>query len=135
MVGARDLPRGLDRPPECSTDAQRKGRLPGPVRASDHDAASRSGGTLVHGKILTRILREPRRPRPRQRSDPSAARRRHKAHTRTGDAPEPPEAAATAKWWLPDEVVFIEAVPKTSVGKFDKKVLRERFKAWTPPGL
>jgi fatty-acyl-CoA synthase len=38
-----------------------------------------------------------------------------------------------AKWWLPDDVVFIEAVPKTSVGKFDKKVLRERFKAWTPP--
>jgi fatty-acyl-CoA synthase len=38
-----------------------------------------------------------------------------------------------AKWWLPDEVVFIEAVPKTSVGKFDKKVLRERFKDWTPP--
>jgi len=23
-------------------------------------------------------------------------------------------------------------VPKTSVGKFDKKVLRERFKSWTP---
>jgi fatty-acyl-CoA synthase len=36
-----------------------------------------------------------------------------------------------AKWWLPDEVVFIDAVPKTSVGKFDKKVLRERFKDWT----
>jgi fatty-acyl-CoA synthase len=33
-----------------------------------------------------------------------------------------------AKWWLPDDVVFIEEVPKTSVGKFDKKVLRERFK-------
>ena len=32
-----------------------------------------------------------------------------------------------AKWWLPDDVVFIEAVPKTSVGKFDKKVLRKRF--------
>ena len=31
-------------------------------------------------------------------------------------------------WWLPDEIVFIEEVPKTSVGKFDKKVLRERFK-------
>jgi fatty-acyl-CoA synthase len=29
-----------------------------------------------------------------------------------------------AKWWLPDEFAFIEAVPKTSVGKFDKKVLR-----------
>ncbi|PYM54359.1 MAG: long-chain fatty acid--CoA ligase [Candidatus Rokuibacteriota bacterium] len=37
-----------------------------------------------------------------------------------------------AKWWLPDEVVFIDAVPKTSVGKFDKKVLRERFKNWKP---
>ena len=41
-------------------------------------------------------------------------------------------APRVAKWWLPDEVTFIEAVPKTSVGKFDKKVLRERFKAWTP---
>jgi len=33
-----------------------------------------------------------------------------------------------AKWALPDDVAVIEAVPKTSVGKFDKKVLRERFK-------
>ena len=32
-----------------------------------------------------------------------------------------------AKWWLPDHVVFIDEVPKTSVGKFDKKVLRARF--------
>ncbi len=32
-----------------------------------------------------------------------------------------------AKWWLPDEVVFIDAVPKTSVGKFDKKVLRKQY--------
>ena len=32
-----------------------------------------------------------------------------------------------AKWWLPDDVIFIEAVPKTSVGKFDKKVLRAKF--------
>jgi fatty-acyl-CoA synthase len=37
-----------------------------------------------------------------------------------------------AKWALPDEVVLVEAVPKTSVGKFDKKVLRERFKDWRP---
>jgi fatty-acyl-CoA synthase len=37
-----------------------------------------------------------------------------------------------ARWALPDDVVLIEAVPKTSVGKFDKKVLRERFKSWTP---
>ena len=32
-----------------------------------------------------------------------------------------------AKWWLPDEFAFIEEVPKTSVGKFDKKVLRAKL--------
>src|SRR3989440_1439680 len=31
-----------------------------------------------------------------------------------------------AKWWLPDEVRFIDEIPKTSVGEFDKKVLREQ---------
>jgi fatty-acyl-CoA synthase len=38
-----------------------------------------------------------------------------------------------ARFWLPDEVVLVDAVPRTSVGKFDKKVLRERFKGWTAP--
>jgi fatty-acyl-CoA synthase len=32
-----------------------------------------------------------------------------------------------AKWWLPDEFAFISEIPKTSVGKFDKKVLRSRL--------
>jgi fatty-acyl-CoA synthase len=32
-----------------------------------------------------------------------------------------------ASWWLPDDVVFIEEVPKTSVGKFSKKDLRDMF--------
>jgi fatty-acyl-CoA synthase len=32
-----------------------------------------------------------------------------------------------AKWQLPDRVEVIDEVPKTSVGKFDKKVLRVRF--------
>jgi len=32
-----------------------------------------------------------------------------------------------AKWWLPDDVIFIDAIPKTSVGKFDKKVLRSKY--------
>jgi acyl-CoA synthetase (AMP-forming)/AMP-acid ligase II len=38
-----------------------------------------------------------------------------------------------AKWWLPDEVVFIESIPKTSVGKFDKKVLRHQFAEFKLP--
>ncbi|MBI4607445.1 MAG: long-chain fatty acid--CoA ligase [Candidatus Rokubacteria bacterium] len=37
-----------------------------------------------------------------------------------------------ARWWLPDAIVFLDAIPKTSVGKFDKKVLREQFRNWTP---
>jgi fatty-acyl-CoA synthase len=31
------------------------------------------------------------------------------------------------KWGLPDDVEFIGEIPKTSVGKFSKKTLRERF--------
>jgi fatty-acyl-CoA synthase len=32
-----------------------------------------------------------------------------------------------AKWQLPDRFEVIDAIPKTGVGKFDKKVLRARF--------
>ncbi|MGA9769262.1 MAG: long-chain fatty acid--CoA ligase [Blastocatellia bacterium] len=35
-------------------------------------------------------------------------------------------AERVAKWWLPERWAFITEVPKTSVGKFDKKVLRAR---------
>jgi fatty-acyl-CoA synthase len=31
------------------------------------------------------------------------------------------------KWWRPDDVVYIDEVPKTATGKFDKKVLREEY--------
>ena len=37
------------------------------------------------------------------------------------------------KMYLPDDVVFIDAVPKTSVGKFDKKVLRQQYKDYVLP--
>lgn len=30
-----------------------------------------------------------------------------------------------AKWWVPDEVIFLKEIPKTSVGKFNKKELRK----------
>ena len=32
-----------------------------------------------------------------------------------------------ATFWMPDEIIFIDEVPKTSVGKFDKKSLRQRY--------
>jgi fatty-acyl-CoA synthase len=51
---------------------------------------------------------------------------------REGSSPTPEALRAhleplVAKWWLPDEYAFIEVVPKTSVGKFDKKVLRAQL--------
>ncbi|MDN4606201.1 long-chain fatty acid--CoA ligase [Sporosarcina highlanderae] len=33
-----------------------------------------------------------------------------------------------AKWWVPDDVVFLDEIPKTSVGKFLKATLREQLK-------
>ena len=31
------------------------------------------------------------------------------------------------KWWLPDRVIFIDQIPKTGTGKFDKKVVRDQY--------
>jgi fatty-acyl-CoA synthase len=36
-------------------------------------------------------------------------------------------ANRVAKWWLPERWAVIDSVPKTSVGKFDKKVLRKAY--------
>jgi fatty-acyl-CoA synthase len=38
-----------------------------------------------------------------------------------------------ARWWLPEVIEFIDEVPKTSVGKFSKKDLRDRFADRTVP--
>ena len=35
--------------------------------------------------------------------------------------------ARVAKWWLPDDYAFIDEVPKTGTGKYDKKLLRARL--------
>ncbi len=39
-----------------------------------------------------------------------------------------------ARWWLPDDVVCVESLPKTSVGKLAKRELRERFQGHRWPG-
>ena len=35
-------------------------------------------------------------------------------------------AAKVVRWWLPERWTFVDAVPKTSVGKYDKKTIRAR---------
>ncbi|HWZ96213.1 MAG TPA: long-chain fatty acid--CoA ligase [Candidatus Dormibacteraeota bacterium] len=39
-------------------------------------------------------------------------------------------AGCFAKWQLPDAIVFVETIPRTSVGKFKKIALREQFANW-----
>ncbi len=51
---------------------------------------------------------------------------------REGSAVEPQELRSylsdrVAKWWLPERWAFVDTVPKTSVGKFDKKVIRSNL--------
>jgi fatty-acyl-CoA synthase len=40
-------------------------------------------------------------------------------------------------WWLPDDVIFVDEIPKTGAGKFLKRALRERFAvaALVPAGV
>jgi acyl-CoA synthetase (AMP-forming)/AMP-acid ligase II len=33
-----------------------------------------------------------------------------------------------AKWWMPDDVVFVDEIPHTATGKIQKMTLRERFR-------
>jgi 3-(methylthio)propionyl---CoA ligase len=33
----------------------------------------------------------------------------------------------TARWWIPDDVVFVDELPHTATGKLSKRTLRERF--------
>ncbi len=49
-----------------------------------------------------------------------------------GASPSPEELTSylkgkVANWWLPERWAFLDDIPKTSVGKFDKKVLRAKY--------
>ena len=40
-----------------------------------------------------------------------------------------------AKWWTPDDVVFVEKIPLGATGKINKLALREQFKDYKLPGV
>jgi fatty-acyl-CoA synthase len=40
-----------------------------------------------------------------------------------------PLAGRFPRWWIPDRVVFLDAIPRTTTGKFDKRSLRGRLRA------
>ena len=38
-----------------------------------------------------------------------------------------------AKWWMPDDVAFVTAIPHTATGKILKTALRDQFKDYALP--
>jgi fatty-acyl-CoA synthase len=59
---------------------------------------------------------------------------------RDGESAEPGEflrwlEGRIAKWWMPDDVVFVDDIPLGATGKIDKKLIRQRFEGYTLPSL
>jgi acyl-CoA synthetase (AMP-forming)/AMP-acid ligase II len=69
-------------------------------------------------------------PHPKWQERPLAAVVLKDGKNATGDELRIFLGAAFAKWQLPDAFVFVDAIPRTSVGKFKKIALRERFAGW-----
>jgi 3-(methylthio)propionyl---CoA ligase len=42
-------------------------------------------------------------------------------------------AGRIAKWWMPDDVAFVDQIPHTATGKISKLELREQFKDYRFP--
>jgi fatty-acyl-CoA synthase len=38
-----------------------------------------------------------------------------------------------AKWWMPDDVAFVDEIPHTATGKIQKITLRQRFGSYRLP--
>jgi fatty-acyl-CoA synthase len=52
-----------------------------------------------------------------------------------GESAEPAEflrflEGKIAKWWMPDDVVFVDEIPLGATGKIDKKLIRQRFEGY-----
>jgi fatty-acyl-CoA synthase len=40
-----------------------------------------------------------------------------------------------AKWWMPDDVAFVDEIPHTATGKIQKLTLRKQFENYVLPGV
>jgi fatty-acyl-CoA synthase len=38
-----------------------------------------------------------------------------------------------AKWWMPDDVAFVQEIPHTATGKIQKTTLRDQFRDYRLP--
>jgi 3-(methylthio)propionyl---CoA ligase len=66
-------------------------------------------------------------PHPRWQERPLLAVRRTAGSSVTAEAILEHLAGQVAKWWLPDDVVFVDEIPHTGTGKINKRALRDRF--------
>jgi fatty-acyl-CoA synthase len=73
-------------------------------------------------------------PHPRWQERPLACVVPKPGRTLTRDAIVEYLSSRVARWWLPEDVAFVDALPKTSVGKIAKRQLRERFEGHRWPG-
>ena len=53
----------------------------------------------------------------------------------TGDEVKSFLSDKVAKWWLPEDVVFVDEIPLTATGKISKLTLRKQFSDYQFPGL
>lgn len=67
-------------------------------------------------------------PDPKWQERPVACVVCKEGETLTAEAVKEYLAPQFAKFWLPDEILFMDEIPKTSVGKFLKRALRDRVK-------
>jgi fatty-acyl-CoA synthase len=37
------------------------------------------------------------------------------------------------KWWMPDDITFVDSIPHTATGKILKTTLRDQFKGYSFP--
>jgi fatty-acyl-CoA synthase len=70
-------------------------------------------------------------PHPKWSERPLAAVVLKEGQTCTPDDLRSVLAGRFPKFWIPDAFVFVDAIPRTSAGKFKKSELRETFRSWT----
>ena len=90
-------------------------------------------GERAHGPPEGAGGRGDRRPARALGGAPSGLRGREPGETVTEEELLAHLAPHLAKWRLPDHVAFIDEVPKTSVGKFYKRTLRDKFAGYRLP--
>ena len=122
----------------CARATSRRWTPRGRIRLVDRTKdLIKSGGEWISSVELENELMAPPRDRRgggRRRRPPEVGRaplacvvREPGATLTEGGGDRLSSSGKVAKWQLPDDVVFIDEVPKTSVGKFSKKTLRDEF--------